>query len=68
MTKKPERLTLKKALQTNRLAAFIAQEESRGVKPVDCAEFEKALRIIATQPRSTGQTSRSASRGDSSEK
>ena len=58
-------LTLKKALKSDRLADFIAQEDARGVAPADKADFEAALRAIARPPRSEDRTSRSHGRGGS---
>ena len=66
MNSKP--LTLKEALASGRLEDFIAQEEERGIGSANRADFEEALRAIATQPQSKDQTSRSSSRDGSSEK
>ena len=61
-------LTLAEALKTKRLQEFIAQEEARGVAPVDLKEFQKlAERLIKDTPQED-QTSRSRVRGDSSGK
>ena len=61
-------LTLKKALETNRLSDFIAQEEARGAGVVNQAELMKAIETTIKQPRLEDQTSRSASRGGLAEK
>ena len=39
-----KRLTLKDAIRTKRLEAFVAQEESRGAPSGDMAAFDKALK------------------------
>jgi len=51
-----ERLTLRKALETGRIAAFAAQAEKDGVGPADEAVFNEALRrevnrVDAKQPQ-----------------
>ncbi len=56
-----DRLTLKDATEFSRLDDFIAQEEARGIGPADVCKLEEALSRIITEPRSEGQTSRSAS-------
>lgn len=61
-------LSLRKARESGRLEDFIRQEEARGVAPVDEAELMAALEATIKSPRSAGQTSRSASRGGSTEK
>ena len=61
-------LSLKKALKSNRLEEFIAQEEARGIGATNKADFEAALRAGATPRQSEDRTSRSVSRGGSSEK
>ena len=58
-------LSLKKALETSRLEEFIAQEEARGVEPIDGSELDRALRLVIKPPRSKDRTSRSVSRGGS---
>ena len=58
-------LTLKKALKSNLLEEFIAQEEARGIGGANKADFEAALRAVAKPPQSEDQTSRSPS-GDGS--
>lgn len=61
-------LTLKEAIETNRLEEFIKQAEKAGVGPIDERLFLKAARrVIKPEPRSD-RTSRSASRGGSIEK
>lgn len=62
-------LSLSDALRSRRLAEFIAQEEARGVGPVDRAELDKEIKRLATTPlKSKDRTSRSSSGGGSSEK
>jgi hypothetical protein len=58
-------LTLAEAVKNGRLQEFIAQEEARGVGPIDRAEFDTLLGAMVKSPRSTGQTSHSSS-GDGS--
>jgi len=53
-------LSLKKALEKNRLADFIVQEEARGVGSADSAELERLLAEVAKPVKSADQTSRSA--------
>ena len=62
-------LTLSKALRTGQLREFIAQEEARGIGPVDNTEVDAAIKHLATTPlKSKGRTSRSSSGGGSSGK
>ncbi len=61
-------LTLAEALKTGRLQEFIAQEETRGVGPIDRAEFDALLGKAATAPQSKDRTSRSAYDGNSTGK
>lgn len=62
-------LTLSEALKSGQLRKFIAQEEARGVGPVDRKDLDAAIKRLATTPlKSKGRTSRSTSRGDSSGK
>jgi hypothetical protein len=58
-------LSLSDAIKSKRLQDFIAQEEKRGIGPADSKELDKAIKLLATQPRSEDQTSRSTSRGGS---
>ena len=58
-------LTLGEATATGRLAEFIAQEEARGVGPIDSADFDALTAALIKAPQSEDQTSRSAS-GDCS--
>lgn len=61
-------LTLSEALKTGQLRDFIAQEEARGVEPVNLKEFQDlAERLIKDTPQE-GQTSRSPGRDGSSGK
>jgi hypothetical protein len=60
-----ERLTLSAALSAGRLADFIVQAEADGIGQTTQAEFDEAVRRVATKPpRSVGRTSRSAVRDD----
>lgn len=54
-----ESLTLAYAMKSGRLQEFIAQEEARGIGPVDLADLDRALAKMIKAPRSKGQTSRS---------
>lgn len=58
-------MTLAEAMKSGRLDEFIAQEEARGVGPIDRAEFEMLAAALIKAPQLEGQTSRSAS-GDGS--
>lgn len=55
------RMTLAEAIKEDRLDEFIAQEEACGVRPVDEADLDEALRHIIKPRRSEDQTSRSPS-------
>jgi hypothetical protein len=57
-----------KALETNRLSEFIAQEHSRGIGPAESEELEAAIKLIATQQRPADQTSHPPCAGDSAGK
>jgi hypothetical protein len=61
-------LSLTSAIKDGRLPEFIAQEEGRGVGPAAQSELELAIKLLATQPRSEDQTSRSSSGDCSTEK
>jgi hypothetical protein len=61
-------LTLAEALKTKRLQDFIAQEEARGVGPVDRAELERAFAKVIKAPQSKDQTSHSPLHDDSTGK
>ncbi len=58
-------LSLADAKANGRLSDFIAQEESRGVGPVDRSEFDALTAALVKAPQSEDQTSHSAS-GDGS--
>ena len=58
-------ITLKKALEQNRLSEFIAQEEARGVQAIEGSELNRVLELVIKPPQSKDQTSRSASRDGS---
>jgi hypothetical protein len=63
-----DRLSLSKALASGRLHEFIAQEEKRGVGPVEKAKLEALLKEASKPKQSADRTSRSAFAGGSSEK
>ena len=62
------RLTLREALDGNRLEDFIVQAEQEGIGPVDRDALSNALARVIGQPQSEDQTSRSSSRDGSSGK
>ena len=62
------RLSLKKALKTSRLEDFMTQEELRGIGPVDARELMNTIEATIKPKRSKDRTSRSPSRGGSTEK
>lgn len=64
MDKSPNRLTLADALSEGRLGAFIDQEETRGVGPIDRNAFATLAATLIKVPQSEDQTSHSAP-GDS---
>jgi hypothetical protein len=61
-------LTLAQAQASERLSEFIAQEEARGIGPIDCAEFDGAVANLLKAQRLEDRTSHSASDGNSSGK
>jgi hypothetical protein len=61
-------LPLAKARETNRISEFVAQEEARGVGPIDRAEFDGAVTKVVKERPPKDRTSRSASGGNSSGK
>jgi hypothetical protein len=62
------RITLSEAISGGRLPEFIAQEEARGIGPIDRADFDGAVKNVIKAQRSEDRTSHSASGGNSSEK
>jgi hypothetical protein len=56
-------LTLSEAQRLGRIDEFIAQEEARGIGPIDRAAFDVLLGKAIKGPRSKDRTSRSASGG-----
>lgn len=62
------RLTLREAIDCDRLEDFITQAESEGVGPVGRDALDEALHRVIKQPQSEDRTSRSPSRGGSSGK
>jgi hypothetical protein len=61
-------LTLSEALKTGRIDDFVAQAEAAGVGATTQKEFDTAIEVLVTPRRLSGRTSRSASRGGSTEK
>jgi hypothetical protein len=61
-------LSLVEAIRSDRLGAFVAQEEARGRGPIDRAEFDGALAKVIKERRLEDRTSHSSSGGNSSEK
>ena len=60
-----EHLTLSSAIKAGRLREFVAQEESRGVGPIDRDDFFRVSAALIKAPQPENRTSRSAS-GDGS--
>jgi hypothetical protein len=59
-------LTLSKAIKTGKIKEFVAQEEARGMGPVERQELDDTIKRLATTPlKSANRTSRSSS-GDGS--
>jgi hypothetical protein len=58
-------LTLSEAIKTERLQEFIAQEEKRGIGPVERKKLDATIKLVATQPQPKDRTLRSTSRGGS---
>jgi hypothetical protein len=62
-------LTLSEAIKSGKLNEFIAQQEARGVGPVDLKELDAEIKRLATTPlKSKDRTSRSPSGDGSTEK
>lgn len=59
-------LSLADARKTGKLRDFIAQEEERGIGPVDRNAFDTLAAALIKAPQSEGQTSRSACDDNSS--
>lgn len=53
-------ISLQDALKTGRLPDFIAQEEARGIGPIDRAELDAGIAALVKGPQSEDRTSRSA--------
>ena len=56
-----ERLTLREALASDRLEAFVRQEEDHGIELASGSDLERALALLITQRRLvslTGERSR----------
>lgn len=66
--KPDELLSLSEALATDRLPEFIAQEEARGIRPVNRRTLDRAIAKVIRQPLSEDRTSRSRGRGSSTGK
>jgi hypothetical protein len=62
-----ETLSLKEAIQSDRLTDFIEQEEARGVPACDLGELQAALGSIIKPQQSDDQTSSSRDDGCSTE-
>jgi hypothetical protein len=60
-------MTLSEAINQNRLAEFIAQEEARGIGPINKADYDTATTALIKAPQSKGRTSRSSSDDGSNE-
>lgn len=54
-------VSLHQAISSGQLEKFIDQEESRGIGPIDGAEFDALAAALVRAPQSEDQTSRSAS-------
>ncbi len=65
---RPSELSLKEALDSGLLAEFVAQQEARGIGPIDRAEFDVLTATLVKAPQSADQTSRSSSGGGSTGK
>jgi hypothetical protein len=63
-----EPLSLREAQVTGRLSEFIAEQEATHGVGVGRAKFDRLVKAAVKSPQAKGQTSRSASRGDSSGK
>lgn len=61
-------LSLSKAIKTQRIQDFIAQEEARGVPKADLAEVEALIEATIKATPQEDQTSHSPERDDSSGK
>lgn len=61
----PDPLSLANAIKSGRIEDFIAQEEGRGIGPIDRAKFDALAAALIKETQSEDQTSRSAS-GDGS--
>jgi hypothetical protein len=59
------RLSLTQAQGEKRLGEFIAQEEARGIGPIDRPEFDGAVARVIKERRLEDRTSRSSSGGNS---
>lgn len=51
-----DQIALSQALAGGDLANFIAQEEARGIGPIDRSEFDLATAALIKAPRSADQT------------
>jgi hypothetical protein len=60
-----DRLTLRQALDEDRLPEFVAQAEADGVPAADREAFERAMRAAIKPVKSAGRTLRSRTGGDS---
>jgi hypothetical protein len=53
-------INLRDALASNRLSDFIAQEEARGIGPIERAELDAGIAALVKGLQSEDRTSRSA--------
>jgi hypothetical protein len=61
-------ITLSQAIREDRLEEFIKEQEAAGIGPVDERYFFQAASRVIKPAKSADRTSRSASRGGSTEK
>jgi hypothetical protein len=61
-------LNLADAIKQGKLSEFVAQEEARGVGPINRAELDGEIAALIKGQQSEDQTSRSASRDGSTGK
>lgn len=62
-------ITLSEAIKMGKLREFIAQEEARGIGPIERKELDVTIKKLSTIPqKSKDRTSRSSSGGGSTEK
>jgi len=59
---RPNDLTLREALASQRLNAFVRQEEARGVELARGSDLERALALLVTMQRLRGSPEKSDTR------